>query len=73
MFIAGEQTGKMGVDEQFFMTGLDLAQHAQVGQLLEIHRGGLALGDVRFHQVLDTAAQTACRPVRACRSYWHVF
>ena len=55
VIVTGEQAHKVGVNEQLFAAHLDLTQHAQVGQLFEIDRPSLALGDARFHQVLDAA------------------
>ena len=33
------------VPENLFMANLELAQHVQLGQLLQVHRRGLSLGD----------------------------
>jgi enoyl-CoA hydratase/carnithine racemase len=53
--VPAEQLHQLGVDEELFFAERHFAQHAQRGQVVQVARGGLALGDAFVHQVADAA------------------
>lgn len=77
MVFASEQALEVGMQEQLLAPDLDLDQHPDVDELLEVHGRHLALGDAAFDEVLDAAVRLheqgvdqlcrrSCRGVRHC-------
>ena len=48
--VPADQLHQLGVNKEFFFAKWHFAQHAQRGQVMQVARGGLALGHAFIHQ-----------------------
>ena len=55
MLVAAEQGHELKVNENLVAAHLNLLQHANIAQRLEIGGGGFSLRNARVDEVLDTA------------------
>ena len=55
--VSPEQLQQPGMDEELFLAEGHLAQHAEVGQVMQVAGRCLTLGDAFFHQVADATVR----------------